>query len=100
MLEYIAKGGRIMFIYDDKAKEATLKYIKEKQHRIFLNYKKDVWNDNIRPVIEKLGMPVGTFIKIAVYEKILSDNLCSEEAKIRIKNVLEQLEERANARSK
>ena len=51
-------------------KEASKKYIKEKQKSILLRWKKDDWESRIEPAIKATGMPVVTFIKEAVEEKL------------------------------
>ncbi len=59
--------------YDELAKKATIKYIKEKQHEIKLRYKNDEYEQLILPAVTKSGLPTATFIKQAVYEKIKAD---------------------------
>ncbi len=61
--------------YDETAKKATLKYIKDKQQRLYVNYKKEDYYARIQPAIEKSGLPVATFIKQAIDEKINRDGL-------------------------
>ena len=62
--------------YDDViGKKATMKYIKEKQQRLFVNYKKDEYDKRIKPAIDRSGLPIATFIKQAVDEKIERDKL-------------------------
>lgn len=61
--------------YSESSKRSTVKYIKEKQQRIEIKYKKEEYTDRILPAIEKSGMPVATFIKKAVDEKIERDGL-------------------------
>ncbi len=59
--------------YDESTKKATMKYIKEKQQEIKVRYKKDKYEQEILPAIVKSGLPVATYIKQAVSEKIMSD---------------------------
>lgn len=59
--------------YDESTKKATMKYIKDKQQEIKLRYKKDEYEQEILPAIEESGLPVATYIKQAVFEKITSD---------------------------
>ena len=59
--------------YDEVAKKATIKYMKTKLRRIPLDYKKEEFESDIRPFIEKSGLPTATFIKQAVREKIERD---------------------------
>ena len=61
--------------YDEIAKTATLKYIKEKQQQITLRFKKEDFEQRIQPAIEKSGMATATFIKQAIDEKIERDGL-------------------------
>ncbi len=57
--------------YDEVSKKATMKYIKDKQQEIKVRYKKEEYEKEILPAIEKCGLPVATFIKQAVSEKII-----------------------------
>lgn len=61
--------------YNESSKQATIKYIKEKQERIEVKWKKDYYNNHIQPAIQNSGKPVATFIKEAVEEKIQRDQL-------------------------
>ncbi len=61
--------------YNEVAKRATIKYVKDKQQRIEVKYKNDEYQSRIQPAIEKSGLPVATFIKQAVDEKIERDGL-------------------------
>ena len=61
--------------YNESAKNATNKYIREKQHEIFVRFKKDEYENTILPAIKKTGLPIATFIKKAIYEKIKRDSL-------------------------
>ncbi len=61
--------------YDEIAKKATMKYIKDKQQRLEIKYKKDDYESRIQPAIEKSGLPTATFIKQAIDEKIVRDGL-------------------------
>jgi len=56
--------------YDSNRKKATMKYIKEKQHRIEVRFIKDYYFDHIHPTIVKSGLPTATFIKQAILEKV------------------------------
>ena len=60
--------------YDEAAKISTIRYIKEKQQEIKIRYKKDEFEQEILPAIEKTGLPVATFFKLAVAEKIKADS--------------------------
>lgn len=61
--------------YNESSKKATMKYMKDKMKIINLRIKKDEYEKNIQPAIEKSGLPVATFIKRAIEEKINRDNL-------------------------
>lgn len=57
--------------YDpDVGKKAKLKYVKEKQQRIEIAWKKTEYAERIEPAIKESGLPTATFIKQAVDEKI------------------------------
>lgn len=61
--------------YDEIAKKATLKYIKDKQQQFTIRIRKDDYEERIQPSIEKSGLPTATFIKKAIDEKIERDGL-------------------------
>ena len=61
--------------YDNSSKTATIKYIKEKQHEIKIRFKKIDYDQYILPAIKKSGLATATFIKQAIDEKIIRDNL-------------------------
>ena len=56
--------------YDEKAKEWSMKYIREKQKEITVRFKKTDFESRIAPAIEASGLPTATFIKQAIEEKI------------------------------
>ena len=57
--------------YDsDVGRKATLKYIREKTKQVTLRWKQTEYDERIAPAIEKSGIPMTTFIKQAVDEKI------------------------------
>lgn len=57
--------------YDPEVgKKAKIKYVKEKQHRVEVAWKKTEYAERIEPAIKESGLPVATFIKEAVDEKI------------------------------
>ena len=53
-----------------KAKERSVKYIKEKQKETTVRFKKTDFESRIAPAIEASGLPTATFIKQAVEEKM------------------------------
>ena len=75
--------------YDESAKKSTIKYIKEKQHEIKLRYKKEEYEKYVLPSVIKSGLPLATYIKQAVYEKIKEDEATE------LKAVLERVKEAA-----
>lgn len=54
----------------DWGNKSAIKYKKEKQHRVEVSWKKADFTERIEPVIKESGLPVATFIKDAVDEKI------------------------------
>ena len=61
--------------YTEAGAEAAARYKKKSQKAIIISFKKDVYNNEILPAIEKSGMPVATFFKEAAREKIERDGL-------------------------
>lgn len=61
-------------MYNENLKNATLKYKREKQHPVSLSYSMQEW-ENLKPRIEASGIPIATYIKRAVYEKLENDSL-------------------------
>ena len=61
--------------YDEDAKNSTLKYKKEKIKPVQISYRKEEYDNEILPAIQKSGLPVATFIRQAVKEKIERDHL-------------------------
>ena len=59
--------------YNESAKRATMKYMKNKMKIINLRFRKDEFDQEIKPYIDKSGMPTATFIKTAIKEKISRD---------------------------
>lgn len=60
--------------YDEVAKRATMKYIKKKQKRLFVNFRKEEYEKEIEPYINQSGLPVSSYIKAAIKEKIKRDH--------------------------
>lgn len=48
----------------------ALEYQKQKQKRVALNWLKDDFYNVIEPAIKQTGLPISTFIKKAVVEKL------------------------------
>ena len=73
--------------YNDASKKSTMKYIKEKQQEIKVRYKKDEYENDILPVIEQTGLPVATFIKQAVSEKIIVETNKGYDLEITLESI-------------
>ncbi len=56
--------------YNSKANESAKKYKGKKQKQIALSYRIDEYELEILPAIKRSGMPIATFIKEAIQEKI------------------------------
>lgn len=61
--------------YNESAMRASIKYVKEHQKQIVVKYKKEEFDQDVKPAIEKSGLPTATFIKQAIAEKIKRDGL-------------------------
>lgn len=61
--------------YNESSKKATLKYMREKVKVINIRFKKEDYDKDILPAINKTGLPVATFVKQAIEEKIIRDGL-------------------------
>ena len=60
--------------YSQAQNEASKKYTKEKQKSLLIKFKKDDFEERIAPAIKKSGLPIVTYIKTAINEKIERDN--------------------------
>lgn len=56
--------------YTESGKNATLKYMAEKQKRVPLNWLKEDFEKRIVPAVNKTGYSMNAFIKEAVVEKL------------------------------
>ena len=65
--------------YNEQAKKATLKYIKDKMQQFTIRFKQSDYDERIKPAIEASGLKPTTFIKKAIDEKIERDNLSVAE---------------------
>ena len=65
--------------YNETAKKATMKYIKEKMQQFTIRFKQSDYDERIKPAIEASGLKPTTFIKKAIDEKIERDNLSVAE---------------------
>ena len=61
--------------YTKAGKKATLKYMREKIKVVNLRFRKDEYEQQILTAAQKSGLPVATFIKQAIQEKIKNDEL-------------------------
>ena len=59
--------------YTERQNKTNQKYVREHQKQIMVKYRKDVYAENIEPFVKASGLPVATFIKEAVAEKIDRD---------------------------
>ena len=64
--------------YNEKIKNNNLKYFKDKQKRVSLNWLKEDFESRIEPENRKTGKPISTYIKEAVEEKIARDRKAAE----------------------
>lgn len=65
--------------YSKEQMVRSIKYVKEHQKQVVVKYKNEEFESRIRPAVEKSGMPMATFIKQAVNEKILRDGLLEQQ---------------------
>lgn len=56
--------------YNAKANVNTLKYKKEHQKPVSLAFKKEYYEDILKPAADMMDEPVATFIKIAIEERL------------------------------
>jgi predicted DNA binding CopG/RHH family protein len=61
--------------YNEQAKKATLKYIKDKMQQFTIRFKQSDYDERIKPAIEASGLKPTTFIKKAIDEKIARDSI-------------------------
>lgn len=64
--------------YTNASNKANQKYVREHQKQISIKYKKEDYENMIAPAIDKSGLPMATFIKQAIAEKIKRDGLSKE----------------------
>lgn len=65
----------------DWGKEATKKYMKEKQRRIIVQWKKEEFEEIIEPHVQEANMTYAGFIKEAINEKIEKMKRAEKKAK-------------------
>lgn len=63
--------------FKDKAvrTQYDLRYAKEHKRRIALDVRKEYFEDIASKIPEKTGLPINTFIKQAIAEKIIRDDI-------------------------
>ena len=61
--------------YNEQAKKATLKYIKDKMQQFTIRFKQSDYDERIKPAIEASGLKPTTYIKQAIDEKIARDSV-------------------------
>lgn len=77
--------------YTESLKKTNLKYFKNSQKRIALNWIKDDYERRIAPAIKRSGKPTSTFIKEAIEEKLVKDGLIEEYSKYSLEYTLERV---------
>ena len=77
--------------YSESLKETNLKYFKNNQKRIALNWLKDDYENRIAPAIKRSGMPTSTFVKEAIEEKLVRDALLEENSKFSLEYTLDRI---------
>ena len=77
--------------YSESLRDANLKYYKNSQKRIALNWLKDDYERRVAPAIKRSGKPTSTFIKEAVEEKLVRDALLKENSKYKLEFTLDKI---------
>lgn len=62
-------------MYTEAQKRASIKYAQGKLKRIPLDVQIEYYENTLKPAAEKSGLPLNTFIKQAIQEKIQRDHL-------------------------
>lgn len=57
-------------MYNETSRKASVKYIRNEQKRISVNWLKTDYEKNIGPFVNKSGMSLASFVKEAVREKV------------------------------
>ncbi len=66
--------------YSEAMRAAALRYRQKSQHAISLAYRKKDYDEIVAPAAARAGVPVATFIKMAVLEKVERDKEKSNES--------------------
>ena len=77
--------------YSESLKDTNLKYFKNNQRRIALNWLKDDYEKRVAPAIKRSGKPTSTFIKEAIEEKLVRDSLIEENSKYLLEYTLDRV---------
>lgn len=77
--------------YSESLRDANLKYFKNNQKRIALNWLKDDYEKRIAPAIKRSGKPISAFIKEAVEEKLVRDALVEDNSKYNLEYTLDKI---------
>ena len=77
--------------YTESLKDTNLKYFKNNQRRIALNWLKDDYEKRVAPAIKRSGKPTSTFIKEAIEEKLVRDSLIEENSKYLLEYTLDRV---------
>ena len=77
--------------YSESLRNTNLKYFKNNQRRIALNWLKDDYEKRIAPAIKRSGKPTSTFIKEAVEEKLVRDALIEVNSKYSLEYTLDKI---------
>ncbi len=80
--------------YNEQTKKKNMEYIKAKQQRIPVNWLKSDYEERVRPAIEKAELPVSTFIKQAVNEKIDRDGLEERQILPKLSETLRNMDQK------
>ncbi len=59
--------------YNEAAKKAAVKYMKNKLKQLNIRFKKEEYEQLIKPLTERAGMKPTTYIKLALKEKLQRD---------------------------
>ena len=66
-------------MYNEKIKKNILNYRKNNQKTLTLSYRKDDYEKIVKPAIMSSNVPLATFVKEAIAEKLLNDGYITQE---------------------
>lgn len=61
--------------YTPEMNKSSQRYVRHGQKSILIKFRKDDYDKIIQPAVQKTGMPMVTFIKEAIFEKIEREQL-------------------------